>query len=150
MRSCERPRKRSDSEALPSSVSNRYFLSIRTHGGSWRRRASSSPRRVCFFSASSSLSRSASHSSRVPVFCFVIGRLSPLSVSCIVAILLDECLQSIDRLIPIARDLIEGATSFLKTLRLELPDPFTPATAVPHQTRPPKRAQLLGDRLSSD
>src|SRR5207302_2979943 len=40
MRSCERPRKRSASEALPSSVSKRYCLSIRTHGSSCRRRAS--------------------------------------------------------------------------------------------------------------
>src|ERR687888_769012 len=66
-RSWERPRKRSASEALPSSVSNRYSLSIRTHGSSCRRRASSSPRRVCSFSASSNSSRAASHSSRVPV-----------------------------------------------------------------------------------
>src|SRR6184192_3389515 len=72
MRSCERPRKRSASEALPSSVSNRYFLSIRTHGSSCRRRARSSLRRVSSFSASSSSSRAASHSLRVPVLCFVI------------------------------------------------------------------------------
>src|ERR1700720_2571076 len=67
MRSCDRPRKRSASEALPSSVSNRYSLSIRTHGSSCRRRASSSLRRVSSFSALSSSSRAASHSSRVPV-----------------------------------------------------------------------------------
>src|SRR5438128_1330193 len=76
MRSCERPRKRSASEAFPSSVSNRYSLSMRTHGSSCRRRASSSLRRVSSFSASSSLSRAASHSSRVPVMCFVIALLS--------------------------------------------------------------------------
>src|SRR5437867_12065690 len=64
MRSCERPRKRSASEALPSSVSNRYSLSIRTHGSSCRRRASSSLRRVSFFSSLSSSSRAASHSAR--------------------------------------------------------------------------------------
>src|SRR5438132_14336243 len=71
MRSCERPLKRSASEALPSSASNRYFLSIRTHGSSCRRRASSSLRRVSSFSASSSSRRAASHSLRVPVMCFV-------------------------------------------------------------------------------
>src|SRR5437773_6988444 len=76
MRSCERPRKRSASEALPSSVSNRYFLSIRTHGSSCRRRANSSLRRVSSFSASSNSSRAASHSLRVPVLCFVIALLS--------------------------------------------------------------------------
>src|SRR6058998_2865551 len=81
MRSCERPRKRSASEALPSSISNRYSLSIRTHGNSCRRRASSSLRRVSSFSASSSLSRAASHSLRVPVMCFVIALLSFLRVS---------------------------------------------------------------------
>src|SRR5882672_3421759 len=75
-RSCERPLKRSASEALPSSVSNRYSLSIRTHGSSCRRRASSSLRRVSSFSASSSSSRPASHSLRVPVMCFVIALLS--------------------------------------------------------------------------
>src|SRR4030095_1448221 len=76
MRSCERPRKRSFSEALPSSVSNRYSLSIRTHGSSCRRRASSSLRRVSSFSASSRSSRAVSQSFRVPVLCFVIARLS--------------------------------------------------------------------------
>ena len=70
------PLKRSASDALPSSVSNRYSFSIRTHGSSCRRRASSSPRRVCAFSASSSSSRAASHSSRVPVMCVVILLLS--------------------------------------------------------------------------
>src|SRR5438445_261946 len=80
-RSCERPRKRSASEALPSSVSNRYSLSIRTHGSSCRRRASSTLRRVSSFSALSSSSRAASHSLRVPVMCFVIALLSFLRVS---------------------------------------------------------------------
>src|SRR5262245_12303994 len=78
MRSCERPRKRSASEALPSSVSNRYSLSIRTHGSACRRRASSSPCRVSSFSASSSSIRAASHCSRVPVVCVVIVFLSLL------------------------------------------------------------------------
>src|SRR6058998_86430 len=76
MRSCERPRKKSTSETLPSSVSKRYFLSIGTHGSSCRRRASSSLRRVSSFSSLSSPSRAASHSSRVPVMCFVIALLS--------------------------------------------------------------------------
>src|SRR5438093_4216452 len=84
MSSCERPRKRSSSEALPSSVSNRYSLSTRTHGSSCLRRASSSPRRVSSFSASSSSSRAASHSLRVPVMCFVIAVLSVVRVSFIV------------------------------------------------------------------
>src|SRR6266540_3096976 len=84
MRSCQRPRKRAASEALPSSVSNRYSLSIRTHGSSCRRRASSSLRRVSSFSTSSSSSRAASHSLRVPVMCFVIALLSFLRTSFIV------------------------------------------------------------------
>src|SRR5262249_30889019 len=45
-------------------------LSTRTHGSSCRRRASSSLRRVSSFSAPSSWSRAASHSSRVPVLMF--------------------------------------------------------------------------------
>src|SRR5688572_31141891 len=79
--SCERPSKRSASEALPLSVSNRYSLSIRTRGSSCRRRASSSLRRVSSFSSLSSPSRAASHSSRVPVLCFVIVLVSFLRVS---------------------------------------------------------------------
>src|SRR5215207_5893066 len=81
MRSCERPLKRSAIEALPSSVSNRYSLSIRTHGSSCRDRASSSLRRVSSFSALSSSSLAASHSSRVPFLCFVIVLVSFLLVS---------------------------------------------------------------------
>src|SRR5918995_2869511 len=73
--------KRSASEALPSSVSSRYSLSIRTHGSSCRRRASSSLRRVRSFSASSSSSRAARHSSRVPVLCFLTVLVSFLRVS---------------------------------------------------------------------
>src|SRR5262245_49864516 len=69
MRSCERPRNKSASEALPSSVSNRYFLSMRTHGSSCRRRASSSLRRVSSFSALSSSNRAAVHSSRDTTLC---------------------------------------------------------------------------------
>src|ERR1700719_1826884 len=88
-RSCDRPRKRSASEALPSSVSNRYSLSIRTHGSSCRRRASSSLRRVSSFSASSSSSRVASHSLRVVVMCFVIALVSFLRVSLVVRSVLD-------------------------------------------------------------
>src|SRR5262245_28135192 len=72
MSSCERPLKRSARDAVPSSVSNRYSLSIRTQGRPWRHRASSSLRRVSAFSASSSSSRAASHSSRVPVLWAVI------------------------------------------------------------------------------
>src|ERR1700719_2604611 len=74
-RSCERPLKRSASEALPSSVSNRYSLSIRTHGNSCRRFASSSLRRGSSFSALSRLRRAAVHSLRVPVLCFVLAGL---------------------------------------------------------------------------
>src|SRR5262249_6469838 len=59
----------------PSSVSNRYFLSIRTHGSSWRRRASSSLRRVCSFSAFNRSSRAASHCSRVPVLWLILTSL---------------------------------------------------------------------------
>src|SRR5215831_11274393 len=76
MSSCERPWNRSASDAVPSSVSKRYSLSIRTQGSSWRRRASSSLRRTSSFSASSSSRRAASHSSRVPDLWLVIG-LSP-------------------------------------------------------------------------
>src|SRR5215470_2616543 len=84
MRSCERPRKRSASEPLPSSVSSRYSLSILTHGSSCRCRASSSLRRVCSFSFARSFLRAASQSFCVPVLCFVIV----LSPSC-------DCLLSL-------------------------------------------------------
>src|ERR1700681_3481897 len=72
MRSCERPRKRSASVAVPSSVSKRYSLSTRTQGSSCRIRVSSSPRRVTAFSPSRSCSLVASHSSRVPILWSII------------------------------------------------------------------------------
>src|SRR5215831_2463552 len=68
-RSCERPRKRSASEALPSSVSKRYPLLISTQGSSCLCRASWSLRSVSSFSALSSSSRAFSHCSWVPVLC---------------------------------------------------------------------------------
>src|SRR5438128_7439763 len=101
MRSCERPRKRSASEAFPSSVSNLYCLSIRTHGSSCRRRASSSLFRVRSFSALSSSSRAASHCSRVPVLCLVIALLLRL--------VFDERPQPFDLVIPLRLDLVEVA-----------------------------------------
>src|SRR5258706_14630280 len=67
MRSCERPLKRSARDAVPSSVSKLYSLSIRTQASSCRRCASASLRRVSAFSSSSSSSRAASHCSRVPI-----------------------------------------------------------------------------------
>src|SRR6266568_79321 len=79
-RSCERPLNRSARDAVPSSVSNRYSLSMRTQGSSCRCCASSSPRRVSAFSASSSSSRAASHSSRVPILWS--GMVSPLLLRC--------------------------------------------------------------------
>src|SRR3954471_8475953 len=65
--SCERASRSSPSVASPSSVSKRYSFSSGTHGSSRRCRASSSPSRVCSFSRTSSASRAASHSSRVPI-----------------------------------------------------------------------------------
>ena len=67
---------------MPSSVSKRYSLSIGTQGSSWRRRASSSLRRVSSFSALSSFSPATSQSSRVPVlwsssFLSFLGRADP-------------------------------------------------------------------------
>src|ERR1700737_4215258 len=67
MRSCERPLKRSARDAVPSSVSKLYSLSMRTQGSSCRRCANSSPRRVSAFSSLSSSRRAASHCSRVPI-----------------------------------------------------------------------------------
>src|SRR6478609_1065000 len=72
MRSCEHPLNKSARDAMPSSVSKRYSLSIRTQGRFCRHCASSSLRRVSAFSALSSSSRAASHSSRVPILWSVI------------------------------------------------------------------------------
>src|SRR5215218_2709691 len=71
-RSWERPPKSSASVLVPSSVSKLYSFSIGTQGSSSRSRASSSLRRVSSFSRSTSASRAACHSSRVPVLCSVI------------------------------------------------------------------------------
>src|SRR6266576_494220 len=118
MRSCERPRKRSASEALPSSVSNRYCLSIRTHGSSCRRRASSSLCRVSSFSALSSSSRAASHCSRVPVLCLVIALLPRL--------VFDERPQPFGRVVPLRRDLVEIPLCSLQAFAVQVPHPLTP------------------------
>src|SRR6478672_13658674 len=72
MRSCEHPLNKSARDAMPSSVSKRYSLSIRTQGSFCRHCASSSLRRVSAFSALSSSSRAASHSSRVPILWSII------------------------------------------------------------------------------
>src|SRR6478672_6975322 len=71
--SWDRPSNSSANVLLPWSVSNVYVLWAGTHGRSWRRRASSSLRRISSFSCSSSSTRAASHSSRVPTLCSVIA-----------------------------------------------------------------------------
>src|SRR5204862_5327172 len=73
-----------------------------------------------------------------------------LSVFVIVAIVLDEGLQSTDRRIPFGRDLVEGAPRLLETLGLQLVDPLASATEISHQPNAAKGAQLLGDCLASD
>src|SRR5436190_905381 len=140
MRSCERPRKRSASEALPSSVSNLYFLSIRTHGSSCRRRASSSLRRVRSFSALSSSSRAASHCSCVPVLCLVIALL-PLLV-------FDERPQPFGRVIPLRRDLVEVPLGSLQPFAIQVPHPLTPPARVAHQPHMPEGVKVARNRLT--
>src|SRR6058998_1846712 len=139
MRSCERPRKRSASEALPSSVSNLYFLSIRTHGSSCRRRASSSLRRVSSFSALSSSSRAASHCSRVPVLCLVIA--SPL-------LGFDERPQACGRVVPLRRDLVDVSLCSLQAFAVQVPDPLTPPAGVAHEPHTPEGVELARNRLT--
>src|SRR6267143_230948 len=136
MRSCERPRKRSASEALPSSVSNRYSLSIRTHGSSCRRRASSSLRRVSSFSDSSSSSRAASHSLRVPAMCFVIAPLSFLPVSLASRAFPSTCLAS--------------ASVFARMDVLPLSFGMQPPCSVPKRSRGPGPSPQPFDLLGQD
>src|SRR5881398_3111529 len=133
-RSCERRRKRSVSEALPSSVSNRYSLSIRTHGSSCRCRASSSLRRVSSFSAFSSSSRAASHCSRVPVLCLVIALLPML--------VFDERPQALGRVVPLRRDLVDVPLCSLQTFAVQVPHPLTPPARVPHEPHTPEGVQV--------
>src|SRR3989442_1704489 len=140
MRSCERPRKRSASEALPSSVSNVYCLSIRTHGSSCRRRASSSLRRVNSFSALSSSSRAASHCSRVPVLCLVIALLP-----CLV---FDERPQPFGGVVPLRRDLVEVALGSLQAFAVQIPHPLTPPAGVAHQPHTPEGVEVTRNRLT--
>src|SRR5438477_697285 len=140
MRSCERPRKRSASEALPSSVANVYFLSIRTHGSSCRRRASSSLRRVSSFSAFSSSSRAASHCSRVPVLCLVIALL-PLLV-------FDERPQALGRIVPLRRDLVDVPLCSLEAFSVQVPDPLAPPAGVAHQPHTPEGVEVTRNRLT--
>src|SRR3979411_658015 len=75
MSSCERPSKSSARDLVPSAVSKLYSFSTGTHGSSRRLRASWSLRRVSSFSSLSRASRSACHSSWVPILCSVIDAL---------------------------------------------------------------------------
>src|SRR3989475_9635173 len=140
MRSCERPRKRSASEALPSSVSKVYCLSIRTHGSSCRRRASSSPRCVSSFSALSSSSRAASHCSRVTVLCLVLALLPRL--------VFDERPQPFGRVVPLRRDLVEIPLCSLQAFAVQVPDPLTPSAGVAYQPRTPEGVEVARNRLT--
>src|SRR6266511_1018089 len=72
MSSCERPSKSSGRVLVPPSVSKVYSFSTGTQGSSLRCCASSSLRWVSSFSRSSSASRAACHSSRVPILCSLI------------------------------------------------------------------------------
>src|SRR5882762_1408041 len=140
MRSCERPRKKSTSETLPSSVSKRYFLSIRTHGSSCRRRASSSLRRVSSFSALSSSSRAASHCSRVPVVCLVMALLPRVS--------LDERPQPFGCVVPLRRDLVDVPLGSLQAFAVQVPDLLTPSVGVAYEPRVAERVEMARNRLT--
>src|SRR5258708_1026020 len=112
-RSCEAPRKSSASEALPSSVSNRYSLPIRTHGSSCRHRASSSLRRVSSFSALSSSRRAASQSWCETILCLSMLVLSRPDVETLAGF--EEALQAREH----ARPAIGDAALHFRS-RLEL------------------------------
>src|SRR5258708_12704882 len=112
-RSCEAPRKGSASEALPSSVSNRYSLPIRTHGSSCRHRASSSLRRVSSFSALSSSRRAASQSWCETILCLFMLVLSRPDVETLAGF--EEALQAREH----ARPAIGDAALHFRS-RLEL------------------------------
>src|SRR5207244_13488564 len=140
MRSCERPRKRSASEALPASVSNSYFLSIRTHGSSCRRRASSSLRCVSSFSAFSSSSRAASHCSCVPVLCLVIALLPRL--------VFDERPPPFARVVPLRRNLVEIPLCSLQAFAVQVPHPLTPPAGVAYEPHTPEGVEVARNRLT--
>src|SRR3989454_9926653 len=140
MRSCERPLKRSASEALPSAVSTRYFFSIRTHSSSCRRRASSSLRRVSSFSALSSSSRAASHCSRVPVLCLVIALLPML--------VFDERPQAFGCVVPLRCDLVDVPLCSLQAFAVQVPDPLTPSAGVAHEPHTPECVEVARNRLT--
>src|SRR5436309_14818691 len=140
MRSCERPLKRSASEALPSSVSNLYCLSIRTHDSSCRRRASSSLRCVSSFSAFSRSSRAASHCSRVPVLCLVIALLPYL--------VFDERPQPFGRVVPVRRDLVEIPLGSLQAFAVQVPHPLTPPAGVAYEPHTPEGVEVARNRLT--
>src|SRR2546428_6183014 len=140
MRSCERSLKRSASEALPSSLSNLYCLSIRTHGSSCRRRASSSLRRVSSFSALSSSSRAGSHCSRVPVLCLVIALLPML--------VFDERPQAFGRVVPLRRDLVEVPLCSLHAFAVQVPHPLTPPAGVADSPHVAACVEVTRNRLT--
>src|SRR3989475_118449 len=138
--SCERPVKRSASDAFPSSVSKRYCLSTRTHGSCCRRRASSSLRRVSSFSALSSSSRAVSHCSRVPVLCLVIALLPML--------VFDERPQAFGRVVPLRRDLVKVPLCSLQAFAVQVPEPLTPPASVAHEPHVAEGVEVARNRLT--
>src|SRR5580658_4286363 len=59
----------------------------------------------------------------------------------------DETAQPFQRLVPLRRDLLEGAADFGQALRLELPDPFAPGAAAAQESGAFEDAEMLRDRL---
>src|SRR3954452_4974347 len=104
--SCERPSNSSARDLVPSAVSKLYSFSTGTQGSSWRFRASSSLRRVSFFSSASSSSRAVWYSSCVPIRCSVIA-LPPESSECayIVSTMANDLFKALGH--PIRRDIVE-------------------------------------------
>src|SRR2546423_8190301 len=109
MSSCERPSNSSGSDLVPSSVSKLYSFSTGTQGRSCRFFVSSSLRRVSSFSSASSLSRSACHSSWVPIACSVIASLlyfrSTSLQEYIVSVMANDTFKALAH--PIRRDIVE-------------------------------------------
>src|SRR6202011_3394104 len=149
MSSCERPRKRSASVAVPTSVSNRYSLSTRTQGSSCRIRVSASPRRVCAFSLSRSCSRAASHSSRVPILWSIIVPLVSVDGTSFQSLLVfRQTFDLIKPFVPRRRDAVHPACRRFQPLGTHGELHFAALFARFDQPGLLENAQMLHDRLA--
>ena len=74
----------------------------------------------------------------------------PLTNFARAALAFDECLEPIERVVPLGRDEIEATAHLIEAARLELPDVFAPVASTSHQTGIGQDVKMLRDCLPRD